>query len=88
MSGNLGRIPLIQRQVVIPADDYEQLSWTIVRELLANATKPQGVKLVRPENGGEITDIHEAYGWLANTLEKALGLRSIAATGEHLEGGK
>ena len=71
----LGRIPNVSKQVLIPADDYEQLPWTIVRELLANSKKSYGTKLVRCEDGGEITDENEAYGALIVPLQKALGLR-------------
>lgn len=65
---------MIERKILIDAEEYERLPVKIAQELLEWAKKPYGCKLVSCETGQEITDVDLAVGSLHIPLEKALSL--------------
>ncbi len=57
-------------------EEFESLPRRIVTELMSNARKPYGTKLVRCEDGQEITDENEAYGALITPIRTAMNQAS------------
>ncbi len=53
-------------------EEFESLPRRIVTELMSNAKRPYGTKLVRCEDGQVITDENEAYGALITPIRTAV----------------
>ncbi len=63
---------MIERKVIIDADEYEKLPQKIALALLEWSKKPYGVKLVSAESGKQITDETLAIGSLLIPLQEVL----------------
>lgn len=69
----------MERSIIMTEQEYEDLKWDIVTELLEFSKKPYGFKMILRETGDELIFDREIRGTLLHPIERAF---SIALDGD------